>query len=288
MGGFNTFGWNTSLFGGPGGGAPVPTPGILVEDLLYVALRIAGVLGVAGRGAGPEQITDAFNALNSWVDSLNIERLMIRVVARLVVDIISNKADYQVGPTAVPPDWNVPWYPSRIEAASLIYNSVDTALPLEIPMDQLNTQQWQGTPIKSITSTIPQFYYYEPYFGNSTGLGQGAGICHLYPVPQIANQVALYLWQTLSQFSTTSDSVIAPPGYLRFLQYGLAMELDARPWSPSQVQKVPMSADAKQIAIDSKQAIKRLNRVSMEMTCDSAVLGRPRGSWNWRTGEYQR
>src|SRR5262249_43290250 len=101
------------------------------------------------------------------------------------------------------------------------------------------------------------------------------------------NQVALYLWQTLSQFTTVQDPVIAPPGYLRFLEYGLAAELDARPWG-SATQKIPMSIDAKQIAVDAKQAIKRLNRPMQEMTCDSAVLGRPKGAWNWRTGEYQR
>jgi len=255
MGAFGSVQWNQGLFGGPGGSV---SAGTLVSDLIYVALRLAGVLTVPGRQYGQAEQADAFNALNAMLDTWATERLMVPYIIRSVQTLSAGKQDYTIGisNTATPADF-VMVRPSRIEAASIL-NMTNPASPLELPMDSLTVERWQGTALKTVTSSIPPKFYYEAAYP--------LGILHLLHIPAVANSVALYIWSVVPQFQTPNDTVLLPPGYLRALQYNLAVELAVR------FPGARMKQATEDIAVSSKAAIKSLNSPILEMRCDPAVL----------------
>src|SRR5579872_4128817 len=127
--------WGNTLWGG---GTPSPTPGFTLtieEGILYVALRIAGVLNAARRTASNEEIQDTYCALNALIDGYETERLMIYAIQRNVQTMVAGQQDYQIGSGS--PDWDVP-RPVRIENASLLY--LQTEQVLELPMQPLTVE----------------------------------------------------------------------------------------------------------------------------------------------------
>ena len=74
---FNATLFNAALFGGTGGAAgecPVLQVG---HDLLYPALRKAGITIGPGRTPSPAQFQDAIDELNRLIGSLSCDRLFI-------------------------------------------------------------------------------------------------------------------------------------------------------------------------------------------------------------------
>lgn len=249
------------------GGAPATLAGqVLVSDVLYTALRIAGILSGPGRGASAADTSDAFLTLNTMLDAWNVERLAIHAIRRDVYSLIAGQQDYTIG-TGGNFDTT---RPVKIDAAGLISLS-NPAQPLERPLDPLTVERWAAIPLKSVAS-LPMSFYYETAYP--------LGIVHLWPLPSSADQIALYVWRTNGVFAAPVDSVILAPGYLRAIQYNLAVELALR-W-PERAKLSPLAIE---IASDSKAAIKRLNTPLVELVCDPGVLGRGRGVFDWRTGE---
>lgn len=247
---------------------------MLVSDILYRSLRLAGVLGSPGRGPSTLQLTEAYNVANAMLDSWNTERLIIYYIERNVQIVTSGKQDYSISSTQVSPDWAIE-RPTRIERAGLIYLA-NPSQPLELPMDILTVSNWAQIPVKNVQSTIPLQLYYEAAFP--------AGIAHLWPQPSMNNQIALYLWKQLSQFTSTGQTVSFPTGYLKAITYNLAVELSALPWEGHNIK--PNALVMKE-AVDSKAAIKSLNIGIIDIGVDQALVQYPGGMWNWRTGQYQ-
>lgn len=255
-----TAAWNASLFGGPG-----VTVG---SDILYPALRLIRLIR-PGHGPQTEIITEALAALNALLDSWNTERLTVPAVLRNVFTLASNAQSYTIGPSGA---FLVTNRPSRVEKAGLIDITNNPSQPIELPMEVLTLDQWKAIPVKGVTSTIPLKLWYDQ------GLSVGNGTIYLYPVPTIANQVALYLWQTLAQFQAVEDAFALHPGYLRAIQYNLAVELAPR------FENAVLSPLTVQTAVDSKAKIKSLNAPTLELRCDPALVGSGKG-FDWRTGE---
>lgn len=255
-----TASWNASLFGGPG-----VTVG---SDIIYPALRIIRVLTRAGHGAQSEIVTECLAALNALIDSWNTERLTIPTVLRNVFTLAAGQQAYTIGPSG---NFLVRDRPSRIENAGLIDITNNPAQPIELPMEVLTVDQWKAIPVKTVTTTIPLKLWYDQ------GLDAGSGTLYLWPIPTIANQIALYLWQTLLQFQTVQDPFAMYPGYLRALQYNLAVELSPR-YENAVLTPLIMDTAAK-----SKGAIKSLNAPLLDMRCDPALLATTK-PFDWRTG----
>jgi hypothetical protein len=255
-----TAAWNASIFGGPG-----VTVG---SDILYPALRLLRLIR-PGQGPQPEILTEALAALNSMIDSWNIERLMIYAVLRSVFTLVASDGDYSIGPSG---DWLVDSRPSRVEKAGLIDIS-NPAQPLELPIEVLTLDKWKAITLKSLASTLPLSLYYDQ------NLDVGSGMVYVWPVPTVANQVALYLWRSLLMFQSVEEAFDVPQGYLRALKYNLAVEL-----APSYENAV-LSPRVVQTAAESKARIKSLNAPSLVMRCDSGLLNNSGGGSDWRTGQ---
>jgi hypothetical protein len=247
----------------------------VLSQILYPAFRIAGITLAPQRTQSQSQIADAFACLNSLLDSWLTQRLLVYEVTRVVENVNVGQGSYEIGPGAS--DWNVP-LPERIEFAGLIQIFPDepTEPPTELPLGILNALDWASVAVKSLTGSTPQKLWYQR--------GYPIGTVWLWPVPQIANQIALYLWNQIAQFVTPEDTVTLPMGYLRALQYNLAVELDARPWTV----KVPMAPNAYNIARESLAWVKTNNRPEMDliMRCEGAITGEGRGRWDITSNQY--
>lgn len=249
----------------------------VLTQILYPAFRIAGITLAPQRTQSQSQIADGFAALNALLDGWLNQRLLVYEVTRVVEDVNANQGSYQIGPGAA--DWNDVPLPDRIEFAGLIqlFPEAPTEPSTELPLAVINALDWASIAVKTLTSSIPQKLWYQRSYP--------IGTIWLWPIPQVANQIALYLWNQIAQYATPEDNVVLPAGYLRALQYNLAVELDARPWTV----KVPMAPGAYKIAAESLSWVKTMNRPEMDliMRCDRALVGDGRGRWDITSNQYR-
>src|SRR5580658_2851179 len=243
--GFGSGLFGGTLFGGGGSGPPPPPAPVTVQQgIIYWALRIAGRLNNAQRGPASEEVLDAFDLLNAEIDTMQGQHLQVYVVNRNIQTLVPNQQDYQIGTGA--PDFNTP-RPVRIDNASLLYLDDSSQGPIELPMQIMTVEDWQKKiPLKQVLTTVSYQLYYESQYP--------FGIIHLFPIPQVTQEIALYLWQTITPFSTVMDPVALPPIYLEYLRYNLAVKInDVFP-------NATMKPAAIMRADDLKRMVKALNR----------------------------
>jgi hypothetical protein len=260
---------------------PTVTPSQLtvkVYDVLYAAYRIAGISGgVPGglpnairpqRGLSPEQIEEGLQIFNQIVDGYNSQRFLVLSIGRKVFNIAANQSVYLIGPTG---DWVTP-RPPKIEEASLI-SLQNAAQPLELPMAIFTFDNWQRIPVKAVNSTYPRVLWY-----NASNDVLPNGEVNLWPVPSIANQIAIYGWSQIAQQVSADTQLILAPGYPLALQYDCAVELCPR-WSK------PVTPDIRAAQVEYKKNIKSVNAPTLDLRCDAALVSRY-GTYNWRSDTW--
>src|SRR5690242_9726876 len=108
---------------------------MIVEDLIYAAVRIAGILQGPGQTFSGDDANDALKCLNSMIDAWKIQRLMVFAIIRSLFTVTPNKQEYTIGSDpAVTPDFFLE-RPVKIEGASWFSGEV------EIPMRVFTVQQ---------------------------------------------------------------------------------------------------------------------------------------------------
>jgi hypothetical protein len=242
-----------------------------VSDLIYMAYRIAGIMPNAGTTENPEELADGFATLNAMVDQWTIQRLMTYTIIPYVFNFVAGQQSYQIGLGAA--DWKIP-RPPRIELASCLINEGGSPT-VEQPMAPLTYQNWQTIPVKGTQSPIPYSFYYDQAFPIAH--------CYFYPVPSnSANQVALYIWEQLGTFSSTAQSVMFPPGYLKAIQYNLALDLADR--FAERAKLSPRAMREAKMALD---WIKSMNMPILDMKCDRAVVPGEGGIYNYLSDSWK-
>lgn len=206
------------------------------RDLLSGSLRLIGALA-SGEILSADGATDGLNALNSLIDGLSNEGLLIYSETRETpITLIPGTATYTLGAGG-----SVTNRPMKIDSALLRDQSTTPAI--EYPVRILSISEWSSIPSKDLQSTYPTDLYDDGGYPQRT--------ITVYPVPSAANKLVLFTKDPLSQVAL--DTLISlPPGYERMLKYNLAMEL-----APEYGRPTP--AEVVQIATESKAAIKRTN-----------------------------
>jgi hypothetical protein len=252
-------------------GNPPTLPSMLVQDVIYVALRLAGIFPGPGRGASADMLADAFEALNMMFDFWSTNRLMVYTIGRQLFNLNSSQQVYQIGSGAA--DFNVP-RPPKIELAGIVIES-NPQQPLELPMALLSYEDWRNIPVKNITCGFPLQLYYDAQFP--------VGNINVYPVPTQPCQLALYLWQTMTPVAQLTSPISFPPGYLKAIEYNLAVELAPR-W-PDRAKLSPLVIDGARMSL---AWIKSINAPMLTMECDAGVVSRRSGFYNWVTDSMGR
>jgi len=206
---------------------------ITAQQLFYDAYSEAGLIQLEGTGLTPDQVTESQQIYARMIDAFQLDGWMCSHVARLLFPITPGVGIYTVGPNGDYDPGNgvsaagaagqiASNYPVRIERASAVVTTEPFYLgPPEYPMRKLTTDEYQDWILKQQTSNWPWCYYYEPAFP--------LGILYLLYVPSDANQVALYLEETLAQIDATQDTLIElRPGYYDLIASNMAVRIAAR------------------------------------------------------------
>lgn len=185
-------------------------------DILYPALRLAGVVTGAQRGATEEQMEDAFQSLNRMLDAWNNQRLNIYTTRIDRYTLTPSKTSYTIGPD-VRADFNAP-RPHKITNANIVTTTggSEVHLPLRIITDQ----QWAWKRLREIPTTIPTELYDDGAFPVSR--------LYLWGYPTVANDLELFTWSLLTQYAAQDDTVQLPPAYLDGIVYNLAVRLSGQ------------------------------------------------------------
>lgn len=207
------------------------------QQVIIDALTILGVV-FPGQTPGASILTDAFTRLNDMLASWSIERLIVYGIEKLDFNLVTNTNTYTIGPTGTFAGTR----PISIVAAQIIIPSGQ-----RFPLKLITTEEWNDITDRAASSSVPKLLYDDFEYSNST--------LYLWPTPLFPSgttQLELQIWQPLEQFSTLSDTFDMPPGYQRAVTYNLAAEL-------AMVYGRPMTQDAAQIAMDSKNNLKSIN-----------------------------
>lgn len=222
-------------------------------QLIRGALRVLGVLA-SGETPQAQEQTDALDALNDMLDSWAGERLALYATLRSEYTLTPSLNPHTIGETAGDTGTFDETRPARIDRASIVPAGSDTERPLII----LSDAEWQNVASKE-ASGPPTLLWIESHHPLTK--------LWLNPKPGAADTLVLYTWQQLGRFASANADVDLPPGYARALRYNLAAEL-----APEY--GVSLSAEAANIANESKASLKRLNHQPSYLRADPAVLPR--------------
>lgn len=233
-----------------------------VRDLIKGSLRLIGALAT-GETPPAEETSDALMVLNEMIASWSTENLFIPAQTKEVFPLVAGKGSYTMGPGG---DFDTT-RPIDIRQVMVQENAASPAY--ELPVEIITVDEFARITAKSTTGSISSLAYFEGTAPLET--------INLYPVPNAAKNIVIYSAKLVASFASINDSIDLPPGYLKALRYGLAVELApeyGRESSPSIING----------AIESKENIKRQNIKPRYLKCDSATLSM-RPWFNYRTGQ---
>jgi hypothetical protein len=138
--------------------------------------------------------------------------------------------------------------------------------PIDYPMEEITTVQYQNFPNKTITTQYPNYFLYQPTWPNAT--------ITLFPISTMTLKLGLTMQAQLGTFTTYNDSLSLPPGYSQALRYGLAVNL------APQYGRVGSSGFAliEQKARESLAAVEATNTRPVYLSMDEMIT--PRGRYS--------
>ena len=236
-------------------------------QLLTAALRLIGVLA-AGEAPSSTEISDALLSLNNLLDSWSNEGLIAFPVLREVFALssvgLAETYSWGTGSTLNSAR------PMRIKKA--LIQLTGSSPPIELPLTILNVDQYAEVVLKTLQSNFPLYCYIDDAYPNAN--------VSVWPVPtDSTNSLVFYSVKPLAS-AILNTALSLPPGYLRSLQFNLAMDL-----APEYGRMVPPTVEA--IAMDSKAAIKRNHTKPIYLKVDSALRAMP-SVYNWKTDGYDK
>jgi hypothetical protein len=241
---------------------------VTARDLISDVLQDIGKLGV-GDYLDDADAESVRRSLNTWIDALALESLLIFHLLRTPHTLTANTATYTIGTGGV---INIP-RPVKIERAGLIHNTGATP-PYEAPIDVFTEQRWQMIPQKDLGGPLAQGIYFDK------GWTAGLGLITPWPKPTAAGTaLVLYTEQAFTAFADLDTVYTFPPGYELFFRTNLAGEI-------CDGFGKTLSAKQEQRAVRARAMVKRANIKIVESVIAQRVLdlngrtgGRPYNIW---------
>lgn len=243
-----------------------------VLDSISGALTELGVLA-AGETPTAVDASDALVAFNNLIDQWKAENLSIFTVKRTTFTITSGTQTYQVGTGAGSVVLIEP--PAFIDAVS--FSDSSTSPATEYPMRSLTDAEFEAIRIRTLTSPLPQAYYYNRSLAAVSGAL--AATLTLFPVPTSTTLTGvLYSPQPVAEFANLTDVILLPPGFKRMILKNLALEM-----APSYSRQAdPLLFKQAQDAV---AVVKRSNSKLIDIQFSAeALVGGGGGAWSIYTG----
>jgi len=210
------------------------------KEVITQALKKAGVLGV-GQIALAEDVNDAYSDLQDMLGQWQRKRWLIWHLVDYSFTSTGAQS-YTVGPGG---NFNISPRPDKIESAFFRQtvqtqpNQID--YPLAIIPDR---ETYNLIALKQLT-TFPQYLFYDSGFPTGTA--------YPWPLPQASiYSIHLTVKETLSQFTSLSQTISMPLEYFAALKYNLARRL-------RQSYQLPPDMELNALAVDALNVIRNAN-----------------------------
>ena len=213
-------------------------------------LRSMRMIGEKTRGAtldSNEQV-EVLDEFNTFLESINQERLMCYSVTQDSHLLTVSTATYTIGPGATINTTR----PMKLVDPCWIRDSSATDYPVKI----ITLDSYGLASDKASGATIPTHVYYDSGFSATS-----TASLTVYPPPSAGLTLYIHSLKQFSTVSTLSQNLALPPGYRLFLESNFAIHLAAG--------FTKVSAETAKIAKDTKSAIKAMNAPDMVMRLDS-------------------
>lgn len=228
---------------------------VTASTMILASLRKIGEKVVGGTLTTAEQ-TDYLYDLNSWMDSVGLNRLMIPHLLQDSHALTSSTGSYTIGPGGAISVTR----PLKIEYAfTRDTNSIDR--PLTILTERA---QYDAITLKSLEGQIPEYLFYDPRVP--------LGTVYLYPEPGSGLTLYLDSWKALQKFGGINVPLQLPPGYQLFIESNFCI------WVAGGFTNVP--TEVAKVARESKAAIQAFNAPAGVLRLDAGVAGHRRYNIN--------
>jgi hypothetical protein len=193
----------------------------------------------------PSQAELGLASLNDMLEVWRIDGLLTWAKVGNTFAAVSGKASYSVGPGG-----------EMSMVRPVAVRAVTTRLgTLDYPLQEISFQEWEQIRYKSIGSSIPRYYAYQP----TDPLGE----LYIYPVPTGTDSITLITDVSIPAYSLY-DVVILPPGYMEAIKFNLSIRFAG-------YDNKPVSPDVQRIAAEAVAALKRINATTGQL--DVSMMG---------------
>lgn len=178
--------------------------------LTAAATAAAQFLGIldSGEGLSAQQLADILAATNNWLDNLSSEGLFAVADLLTTFPTVAGTQTYTIGPAQV----IAMTRPVRIVAAAF-RNAAGPGGPMKV----FNEKEWTELPDRQRQSWILDGLFWDR--------GNPLGTVYVSPVPIGVLTVEFHSWVPLAQFVDATTAITPAPGYTRFIELGIAMEV---------------------------------------------------------------
>lgn len=217
-------------------------------------LRSMRMIGEKTRGATltTNEQTETLAELNTFIESLTINRLMSYAITEDTHAMTASTLTYTIGPGATINTTR----PVKLVDPCFVRDASGYDTPVQI----VSLEQYGMIVDKTVGNTYPTHIYYDgEYSATSTAT------LSVYPSPSAALTLHINSWKTLANLSTVSQTLMLPPGYQLMLESNFAIHLAAG--------FRPVSAELAKIARDSMAAVKSINIPSPVARSDLGAVG---------------
>ena len=273
-----------------------------LSDLIFEAAIMGGMADPRDGNLAPEESSYGFSKLFALQDMLAIDKLSIYEESRIgPFNVSAGQGDVTgggsgvpapilIGPKVAAPNW-IATRPQWIDRAGVIYtqNNNPQNQP-ELKLSVITTKEWSEIEVKGTQSSLSRRLFYDRTYGPAGTVTADAGSIYLYPVPNAAFQVVLYVPNPMATFPYDANGnpvfttvLSLPPGYRAMLVANLAVKMC--------LGVCPVPPDVRQEAVDTLAWVRASNVVTHmdALSCDPATRdsdGMYSKTFNWIDGGF--
>lgn len=238
-----------------------------VADLIKIALKTAGVLGV-GQTPLAEDTNDAMTYLTAMIGQWNRKRWLVPNETDWYFQA-TGAVSYQAGPGDFNTDFSgsfstgtyrFPKIAAAFARLSPGTNGQPSSSSVDYPLEIIRAREdWSNyITVKGIGS-FPKYVFYDSAYP--------IGNVYFWPIPSSQYEMHVIIWGNLPTYLNLTDSLNVPPEYQEALIYNLAARLRAS-------YQLPPDPFIVQMATDSLAVIKGVNTQVPRLGMPSGVAGK--------------
>lgn len=231
-----------------------------VRDLIRRAMRLGNIIE-AGEVPDADEYQDALGTLNDMLDAWSLESLILPYNTSVEYQVVAGQKVYEIGPSAA--DW------VGVRPLDILSANIRVSGNLDIPVEILETQQYQNIPVKDVTSTQSTSMYYDAQVPN--------GYISLYPVPNAVFGLVLIYTGVFQQVTLDTPLTGFAAGLVAAIRFNLCIDLCG------EYNKKPADTVAAR-AVSYKAAVKSMNCKALDAVFDYRLPSGAGRAWDWRIG----